>query len=77
MTIPPKRATIYLDPILHKALKIKAADTSTSISDLVNLAVKTALSEDSEDLAAFKQRAHEPLISYEDMLKKLKKDGRI
>jgi len=77
MPVSPKRATIYLDPDLHKALKIKAAETSTSISDLVNLAVQEALSEDMDDLQAFKQRAGEPLIAYEDMLKKLKKDGRI
>jgi len=77
MSILAKRSTIYLDPVLHKALKLKAAETSTSISDLVNLAVREALSEDAEDLAAFEQRAGEPLINYENMIKKLKRDGRI
>ena len=77
MSEPLKRATIYLDPILHKALKIKAAETSSSISDLVNLAVRDALAEDAEDLAAFNRTSGERLISYEDMIKKLKKDGRI
>jgi hypothetical protein len=77
MSSTPKRATIYLDPVLHKVLKIKAAETSTSISDLVNGAVREALAEDAEDLAAFEERSGEPLISYEKMVKKLKKDGRI
>ena len=72
-----KRATIYFDPILHKALKFKAIETSRSISDLVNEAVKEALAEDAEDLAAFEERADEPLISYDEMVKRLRKDGRI
>jgi hypothetical protein len=72
-----KRATIYLDPILHKALKLKSVETSRSISDLVNSAVREALVEDAEDIAAFDERAGEPLISYDEMVKRLKKDGRI
>lgn len=72
-----KRATIYLDEDVHKALKIKAIETSRSISDIVNSAVKEALAEDAEDLAAFEDRANEPLLSYEEMVKKLKEDGRI
>jgi predicted transcriptional regulator len=72
-----KRSTIYLDPALHRALRIKALETSRSMSDLINDAVKQALAEDAEDLAAFDERANEPLISYEQMVKRLKKDGRI
>lgn len=72
-----KRATIYLDPILHRALKIKAFETSRSISDLVNTAVKESLAEDAEDLSSFDERAGESLISYDEMVKRLKKDGRI
>ncbi|MBW1672004.1 MAG: CopG family transcriptional regulator [Deltaproteobacteria bacterium] len=77
MATPAKRATVYLDPIVHKALKLKAFETSRSVSDLVNEAVKVALAEDAEDLAAFEDRAKDPLISYDEMLKRLKKDGRI
>ncbi len=77
MATPAKRATVYLDPVLHKALKLKAVETSRSISDLVNSAVREALAEDAEDLAAFDERADEPLISYDEMVKRLKKDGRI
>jgi hypothetical protein len=77
MATPAKRATVYLDPTLHKALKLKAVETSRSISDLVNSAVREALAEDAEDLAAFDKRADEPLISYDEMVKRLKKDGRI
>ena len=72
-----KRATIYLDPIVHKALKLKAVETSRSVSDLVNEAVREALSEDAEDLAAFEDRANESLLSYDEMVKRLKIDGRI
>ena len=77
MATAPKRATIYLDPILHKALKLKAFETSSSISNLVNTAVREALAEDVEDLASFDERADESLISYDEMLKRLKNDGRI
>ena len=77
MTIPVKRATVYLDPDVHKALKLKAVETSRSISDLVNEAVKETLAEDADDLAAFENRVNEPLISYDVMVKRLKKDGRI
>jgi hypothetical protein len=72
-----KRATIYFDPDLHKALRLKSVETSRSVSDLVNEAVREALAEDAEDLAAFEERADEPLISYDEMIKRLKKDGRI
>ena len=72
-----KRSTIYLDPALHRALRIKAADTQRSMSDLVNDAVRMALREDQEDLAAFDERAEEPTISYEELLKDLRAHGKI
>ena len=72
-----KRTTIYLDEVVHKALKMKAVETSRSVSDLVNSAVKEALAEDAADLAAFEDRANEPLLSYDEFVKTLKKDGRI
>jgi hypothetical protein len=71
------RSTIYFEPDLHRALRLKAAHSRRSLSDLVNEAVRQALQEDQEDLAAFKERANEPLISYEDLLKDLKKHGKI
>ncbi len=77
MTTQLKRATIYLDPDLHKALRLKAVETSRSVSELVNNAVREALAEDAEDIAAFEERVREPLISYDEMVKRLKKDGRI
>ncbi|MDZ7667366.1 MAG: CopG family transcriptional regulator [Desulfotignum sp.] len=72
-----KRSTVYLDPAIHQALRIKSIETSRSMSDLINEALKNSLTEDLEDLAAFEERADEPLISYEQMIKRLKKDGRI
>lgn len=77
MRTQTKRATIYFDPDLHKALRLKAIETSRSVSELVNEAVREALAEDAEDLLAFEERANEVLISYEEMIKRLKKDGRI
>jgi hypothetical protein len=77
MATQAKRATIYFDPDLHKALRLKAVETSRSVSELVNEAVKEALAEDAEDLLAFDERAGESLISYDEMVKRLKKDGRI
>jgi hypothetical protein len=77
MKNPQKRATIYLNSELHRALRIKAAETEYSISELVNEAVKNSLLEDSIDLEAFEKRKNEPLLAFEDVLKKLKKNGKI
>jgi hypothetical protein len=71
------RSTIYFEVDLHRALRIKAAHTRHSLSHLVNEAVRQALQEDQEDLAAFDERVNEPLISYEELLKDLKKHGKI
>jgi plasmid stability protein len=72
-----KRSTIYFDPELHKALRLKAASTERSVSDLVNEAVREVLREDQEDLAAFADRAAEPTISYETLLDDLKAHGKL
>ncbi len=72
-----KRATIYFDPQLHRALRIKAAETDHSISDLVNEAIRQSLTEDMEDLDAFKERSEEPNLAFEDVLKELKRRGKI
>ena len=77
MTANNKRTTIYLDPDLHRALRLKAVTISRSVSEIVSDAVKEMLSEDAEDIAAFEDRVKEPLISYDEMVKRLKKDGRI
>jgi hypothetical protein len=73
----PKRATIYFDPELHRALRLKAAETDRSISELVNAAVKLSLAEDAEDLAAFGERALEPDLPFEEVLKDLQQRGKI
>jgi hypothetical protein len=72
-----KRATIYLDANLHKALRLKAAETERSISDLVNAAVRLTLAEDAEDLAAFRERAEEPTLAFEDLVLDLKRRGKL
>lgn len=74
---PAKRSTIYFDPELHRALRLKAASTNRSVSDIVNEVVRQSLREDQEDLAAFSDRVAEPVITYEELLDDLKKHGRI
>jgi hypothetical protein len=71
----PKRATVYFEPSLHKALRLKAAHSERSVSELVNAAVRRSLADDAEDLAAFRDRADEPALSFEDILKDLKRPG--
>jgi hypothetical protein len=75
--IKAKRATIYLEPTLHRALRVKAAETETSVSDLVNAAVRQSLSEDAADLAIFEAHAREPVLPFEDVLKDLKRRGKL
>ncbi len=72
-----KRATVYLDPKLHQALKIKSAQSARTISELVNLAIQQSLAEDLEDLSAFAERKNEPNLDFEDVLKDLRKRGKI
>ena len=77
MSSQSKRTTIYLDSDLYKALRLKAATVSRTVSYLVNDAVREALAEDAEDIAAFDERIKEPVISYDEMVKRLNQDGRI
>ncbi len=71
------RATIYLDKNLHKALRLKAADTHCSISEIVTNAVRESLREDEEDLAIVAERANDKRLSYAEFIAKLKADGTI
>jgi plasmid stability protein len=72
-----KRATVYLDPTLHRALRIKAAETDLSVSELVNNAVRAGLSQDAEDLGTFRARAKEPTLSFETLVSDLKRRGKL
>ena len=72
-----KRATIYFDPNLHLALRLKSAQTDRSVSELVNEAVKLSLAEDADDLTAFEERASEPEMPFEDLVKDLRNSGKI
>jgi plasmid stability protein len=72
-----KRATVYFDPAIHRALKIKAAETTRSISDIVDDALRRELAEDEEDLRAFEERAEERRFSFDKVLKDLKAHGKI
>ena len=73
----PRRATIYLDEALHRALRLKAAETDRSISDLVNEAVRLNLAEDADDLAAYRARSKEPSVDLEKVLKDLRRRGKL
>jgi predicted transcriptional regulator len=72
-----KRATIYFDSELHRVLRIKAAETDQPISKIINDAVRRSLAEDAEDLAAFEERAKEPTLSFEAVVKDLRKRGKL
>ncbi|MBR9908988.1 MAG: CopG family transcriptional regulator [Gammaproteobacteria bacterium] len=72
-----KRSTIYFEPEIHQALKLKSASSQRSVSELIDEAVRLLMSEDQEDLAAFAERAGEKEISYEALLNDLKKHGKI
>ena len=70
--MPTRRGTVYFEEALHQALRLKAAETDASISDLVNSAIRRSLSEDVDDIAAFRERAHEPRLSFEAVVRDLK-----
>jgi hypothetical protein len=72
-----KRATIYFNPSVHHALRLKAAATDRSISDMVNDAVALALAEDADDLSAVDERKAERSISFESVVRDLRKRGRL
>ena len=72
-----KRATVYLEAPLHRALRLKSAETESSISELVNAAVRHSLAEDADDLAAFRDRVKEPRVSFESVVRDLKKRGKL
>jgi len=72
-----KRATVHFELRLYKALMLKAAQTKKSISDLVNLAVRLNLVEDDEDLQAFEIRKKEPSLLFDNVLKDLKRSGKL
>lgn len=71
------RSTVYFEQELHKALRVKAASTDCSVSELVNSAIRLLLQEDQKDLAAFEERADEPTMSYEELLDDLKAHGKL
>jgi hypothetical protein len=75
--VTSKRATVYFEPALHQAVRLKAVHTNKSVSEIVNEAVRAVLREDQEDLSAFDDRVAEPVISYEVLLKDLKAHGKI
>ena len=77
MKVIQKRTTVYFDLQLHRALRLKAAETDESISELINAAVRQSLAEDAEDLAAFEERAKEPNLAFEAVLKDLRKRGKL
>ena len=72
-----KKSTVYFEPDIHQALRVKAASTHQSVSEVVNEAERISLSEDQEDLAAFELRANEPTLSYVALLAELRANGKI
>ena len=72
-----KRATVYLEAPLHRALRLKSAETDASVSELINAAIRHSLAEDADDLAAFRDRAKEPRVSFETVVRDLKRRGKL
>ena len=72
-----KRSTVYLEPQIYKALKLKSVHSSRTMSDLINDAIRVSLAEDYEDLQAFENRMNEPELDFELVLKELKESGRL
>ncbi|MGO8792395.1 MAG: CopG family transcriptional regulator [Terriglobia bacterium] len=77
MKATQKRATVYFDAALHRALRVKATATERSLSEVVNAAVRQSIAEDTEDLAAFKERASEPDLPFESVMKDLRRRGKL
>lgn len=77
MTTLTKRATVYLEPSLHRALRLKSVETSRSVSELLNDAIREELAKDAEDLGVFDARKNEPTMAFEDFVKELKRHGKI
>ena len=73
----PKRTTVYFEPDIHRALRLKSAVSERSMSEMVNDAVRASLAEDADDLAAFDDRADESTIDFEDFVKKMRRSGRL
>ena len=77
MSTLTKRATVYLDPLLHKALRLQSIETSRSMSELINDAIRDELAQDAQDIAAFDERNAEPTVDFTEFVKGLKRDGTI
>lgn len=73
----PKRATVYFEPDVHRALRLRAVAIDRSISEMVNEAVKATLAEDAKDLAAFSRRRNERSVSFESFVRGMKRRGRL
>lgn len=72
-----KRATVYFEAEVHKALRLRAAANDQSVSDMVNAAVKVSLAEDAADLAAFEKRKREKSVSFDSFVQGMKRRGLI
>jgi hypothetical protein len=72
-----RRATVYLEPEIHRALRLKAVEAERSVSELVNDAVRRSLNEDADDLKAFRDRAREPTVPFEQVLRDLRRRGKL
>jgi hypothetical protein len=72
-----KRTTVYLDPVLLKAMRYKALINETSVSEMINDAIRNQIAEDTEDIEDIEARKNESLIPFEEVVKRLKLDGLI
>lgn len=72
-----KRTTVYLDAKLARELRLIAAGNDTSVSALINEAVRDRLAEDADDYIVSRKREKEKAIPFDEVVKDLKKRGKI
>jgi len=76
MAKPARNATtVYLDPRIARAAKVKAALTGRSLSDLTNEGLAQLLSRDERHLRLAKERRKGKTRPYEEFVKELRRDG--
>ncbi len=71
------RATVYFVPEIHTALRLRAAESGTSVSQLVNEALRQSLADDAEDFDAFLLQQNEKHVSFEQFICEMRRRGRI
>lgn len=73
--IKRRPTTVYLDPRIARAIKMKAAASGKSVSDFANEGLAALLREDERDLRIFRERKNQPTRDYDEVVREMKRDG--